>query len=142
MWIDRYLGQAAFGPIWLARDEIDRVVVDALHHGADTFGYYELHSFVVMANHVHALLTPLVSPATLLHAVKGFTAREANRLLDRTGEPFWQRESYDHFVRNAMEFARIERYIEDNPVRAGLVRSPEEFSWSSAHAGMKAGMAG
>jgi REP element-mobilizing transposase RayT len=87
-----------------------------------------------MANHVHVLLTPHVEPVKLLQSVKGFTARQANKMLGRVGEAFWQAESYDHFVRNAPELVKIRRYIEENPVRAGLVRSPEDYRWSSARA--------
>ena len=75
-----------------------------------------------MANHVHLLVTPLVSPSKLLQSVKGYSAREANKLLERTG-PFWQNESYDHWIRDEVEFERVRRYIESNPVRSGLVLS-------------------
>jgi putative transposase len=85
-----------------------------------------------MPNHVHLLITPLVSPARLLKSLKGATAREANRVLRRTGEPFWQKESYDHWVRNGSEIEKIRAYIEMNPVKAGLVKDPRLFPWSSA----------
>jgi len=134
VWMDRYLDTCASGPTWLVREEIARIVVDALHYGAETLDYYDLYAYVVMANHVHVLVTPHVQPVKLLQSVKGFTAREANKMLGRVGEAFWQAESYDHYVRNAAEWDRIRRYIEENPVRAGLVRSPEEYRWSSAHA--------
>jgi REP element-mobilizing transposase RayT len=68
----------------------------------------------------------------MMKSMKGPTARAANRALGRTGEPFWQKESYDHWVRNRQEFENIRAYIENNPVKAGLVRTPEEFPWSSA----------
>ena len=85
-----------------------------------------------MANHVHALLLPLVSPPRLLQALKGSTARAANRILGRTGETFWQAESYDHWVRDEREMERIAAYIENNPVQAGLAARPEDYAWSSA----------
>jgi len=85
-----------------------------------------------MANHVPLLILPKIDPSHLLKSLKGATAREANRLLGRTGEPFWQKESYDHWVRNQAEFSRIRAYIENNPVKAGLVRTPEDYPWSSA----------
>ena len=75
---------------------------------------------------------PKVSPACLLQSPKGSTAREANRVLGRTGERFWQAESYDHWVRDDHELERIVAYIENNPVKAGLVARPEEYRWSSA----------
>jgi hypothetical protein len=87
----------------------------------------------VMANHVHLLLLPSISPSLLLKSLKGATAREANRLLNRTGEQFWQRESYDHWVRNDAEWSRIASYIERNPVKAGLVEKDEDYPWSSAN---------
>jgi hypothetical protein len=59
---------------------------------------------------------------------------KANRILGTTGKPFWQDESYDRLVRDEREFARIARYIEMNPVRAGLVTVACEFPWSSAEA--------
>ena len=71
-----------------------------------------------MANHVHLLLTPQVTASKLQQSVKGFTARQANQLLGRIGEQFWQRESYDRWVRNEREFQRIAGYIERNPVTA------------------------
>jgi putative DNA methylase len=87
-----------------------------------------------MANHVHALLLPKVQASRLMKSLKGCTAREANRLLGRTGIPFWQKESYDHAVRNETEWNRIVRYIENNPVKAGLVSAPESYRRSSAYA--------
>ncbi len=85
-----------------------------------------------MSNHVHVLLLPKISPSRLLQSLKGATAREANRSLGRSGETFWQAESYDHWVRDDRERERIARYIENNPVRAGLVARAEDYVWSSA----------
>ncbi len=66
-----------------------------------------------------------------MKSIKGTTARLANRVLNRTGEAFWQKESYDHWVRNAAEFEKIRNYIENNPVKAGIVTSASEYRWSS-----------
>jgi putative transposase len=41
-----------------------------------------------------------------MKSLKGYTAREANKLLSRTGEPFWQKESYDHWVRKPSGMAK------------------------------------
>jgi REP element-mobilizing transposase RayT len=86
-----------------------------------------------MANHVHVLMLPLIDPSRLLKSLKGSTAREANRVMGRTGQAFWQRESYDHWVRDEKEWRRISAYIENNPVKAGLVSRAEDYLWSSAH---------
>jgi REP element-mobilizing transposase RayT len=131
MWLDRRLDSGQYGPTWLARADIARIIVASILKGADQ-GHYGLAAWVVMPNHVHLLVTPRVSPAHLLKSLKGATARDANRLLGRTGEPFRQKESYDHSVRNRSEFERIQAYIETNPVKAGLVRDPVHYPWSSA----------
>jgi putative transposase len=131
VWLDRQLDTATHGPMFLKQPEIARVIVSSIQKGVE-LGQYELGAYVVMANHVHLLIRPAIAPACLLKAQKGTTAREANRLLERTGEPFWQKESYDHWVRSQSEFLRIRAYIESNPVKPGLVLRPEDFPWSSA----------
>ena len=88
---------------------------------------YDLHAWVVMANHAHWLISPRVDVPVLMRRRKGGSAREANQLLGQTGKPFWQDEGYDHLVRNTDEFHRLENYILENPVRAGLARSVEEY---------------
>jgi putative transposase len=131
VWLDRQLDAPRGGPTYLRQPDIAQIVVDSIHKGAG-LGHYELGAYVVMANHVHLLIRPLIAPDRLLKSLKGATARAANRLLGRTGEPFWQKESYDHCVRNRIEFEKIRMYIETNPVKAGLVRNPEDYPWSSS----------
>jgi putative DNA methylase len=53
-------------------------------------------------------------------------------LLHRSG-PFWQAESYDHWVRDEDELERIVAYIANNPVKAGLVTKPHQWFFCSAH---------
>jgi len=132
--MDRLLDSARKGPLWLKRPELARVVVDSILHCADPLRKYEIHAFVVMANHVHLLVTPLITVPELTRSLKAFTARKINELLERTDEPLWQEETYDHWVRDDREFERIRSYIEDNPVRAGLVATPEDYPWSSCTA--------
>jgi len=132
VWIDRYLDRNQYGPQFLRQEALARLVMAALLGGAD-LGHYRLGPFVIMPNHVHVLPFPLVQPSRLLKSLKGFTARQANRLLGRTGEPFWQKESYDRWIRGEAEWNRITAYIEGNPVAAGLVSRVEDHPWSSAH---------
>jgi len=103
VWIDRYLDSARGGPLYLKQEPIAQLLVGSMRHGAEQLQYYDLHAFVVMVNHVHLLVLPRVSPSRFLQTVKGYTAREANRLLGLTGQPFWQAESYDHWVRDERE---------------------------------------
>ena len=89
--------------MWLRQPEVARTVVTGIEKGVE-LGHYDLHAYVVMGNHVHLLITPRIDPGVLMKSLKGASAREANRLLGRTGSPFWQKESYDHWVRNGPEF--------------------------------------
>ena len=130
--MDRILDRACSGPLYLRMPRIAKMVADAIRYRDGDSGHYRLHCYVVMANHVHLLITPHAPVSRVTRSLKRFTAREANRILGLTGQPFWQDESYDRLVRNEAEFRRIARYIEMNPVSAGVAAAPEEFEWSSA----------
>ena len=67
-----------------------------------------------------------------MHNLKSYTAHRANEILGRSGA-FWQRESYDHWVRDDDELERIVNYIRGNPVKAGLVDRPESWKYSSCY---------
>ena len=130
--MDKLLDNARAGPTYLRQPNIAGLLRQALHDGEARFQRYALHSFVIMPNHVHLLVTPRVTAREWLGPLKGYTGHEALRLLGLHSGPLWQDESYDHLVRNRLESDRIRRYIEWNPVRAGLAHSPDEFPWSSA----------
>ena len=130
--MDQLLDRAQTGPFYLRRPAIAGMVVAAIRFNAEALGQYDLHAYAVMPNHVHLLITPMVSPALLTKSLKGITAKRANAMLGLTGRTFWREESYDHLVRNQREFERIRAYIEENPVRPGLAASAVAFPWSSA----------
>ena len=136
VWMDRYLDTTRLGTMFLKHEAVARCVVKAIQRGADELGQYELDAYVVMSNHVRMLAQPRTAPNRFMKSLKGFTAREANRILGRSGQPFWQAESFDHWVRNSGEHARIQTYIEENPVKAGLVQCAEDYRWSSAYRGV------
>jgi len=129
----------------LKENDVAAVVQEALLNRYSDL--YQLWAYVVMANHVHVFLCPrlieqanappdadpqYVPLAKMTQSLKGFTALESNKLLNRTGQTFWQDESYDHWARDEEEFYRIIAYIENNPVKAGLVTDPADWPWSSA----------
>jgi REP element-mobilizing transposase RayT len=129
---DEELDAAATGPRWLGDSEIAGCVDKAIHRGAELEHYF-LHAYVVMPNHVHILIAPLVPLRRITAGIKGISARDANRVLARTGRAFWQEESFDHWIRNRAQFERIRAYVEENPVKARLVARAEDWRWSSAH---------
>jgi len=133
---DRGLHQSDVGPRWLARQEIAECVQQVLHDYGQTF--YTLHVYTLMPNHVHLLLTPGKNAETdapfplsvIVQRIKGVSSRKANVLLGRTGQSFWSRERYDHWIRNPQEFERAAAYIVENPVKAGLVEDWQAWPWT------------
>jgi REP element-mobilizing transposase RayT len=102
VWMDRYLDTARKGPQYLLRPEIAAIVAGSIRRGV-SLGHYELRAWVVMANHVQVLLAPLISQSRLLQSLKGHTAREANLVLNRTGQKFWEAESYGHWSGSGLQ---------------------------------------
>lgn len=90
LWMDRFLDTARSGPLWLRMSPVATLVVDAIAFGQDELKQYRTGAFVVMPNHVHLLVIPSVPIPRLTRRLKGYTAREANRILGRTGQAFWQ----------------------------------------------------
>ena len=108
-WLDE-----CHGDCLLAQPELRRLVEDTLRH--DDGSKYQLRSFVVMPNHVHVLVTPLNGHtlSELLQAWKSVSSHRINKALGRHGE-FWQKESFDHIVRNERQLERFSEYIRRNP---------------------------
>jgi putative transposase len=123
--LDRGLGRCD-----LRRPEIASLVEECLwyHDGIR----YRLHGWVIMPNHVHVLVEVWDKPLfRIVQSWKGYTATQCHRILERTGT-FWQRDYFDRYIRDTEHYQGTVRYIEDNPVKAGLVRQAAEWPWSSA----------
>ena len=132
--LEKYLDKGC-GECSLRRPEIADLVAGALGFFAGE--RYRLDAWVVMPNHVHAVLWPMPNHtlSSIVQSWKRHTSREANRLLNRTGETFWQPEPFDHWIRTDEEHARCCRYVVNNPVKAHLCSAPEDWKWSSAWRG-------
>jgi len=127
----------------LENPELAKQVVDAMFHFVDE--RYALLAFVVMPSHFHWVFRPLDTwvrslgegankrrpRERIMHSLKTKTAWECNQMLKTSGA-FWQDESYDHCVRDEEELYRIIEYVENNPVKAGLVAKAEDWRFSSA----------
>lgn len=92
----------------------------------------QVHAYVLMTNHVHLLLTPADADATarLMKAVGQNFAQYANRRYNRVGA-IWQGRYYSSPIVTEDYLLTCHRYIECNPVRAGLVAHPRDYFWSS-----------
>jgi REP element-mobilizing transposase RayT len=94
-----------------------------------------LSAAVVMPTHVHLLFWalrdetgwpfPLVD---ILQSLKGSSAHSVNKLMRWAG-PVWQEESFDHVLRSDESWEAKREYIRQNPVRAGIVKRPEDYRW-------------
>lgn len=116
--VESYL-DAGHGACWLRQDKVAKMVADALGHFDGE--RYRLAVWCIMPNHVHVVVEPIGGHklSDILHSWKSFTAKTANKMLHRTGE-FWQAESYDHLIRNQVDFNHAVEYVLCNPAKAGL----------------------
>ena len=129
--VERYLDRGA-GACHLRQLDIADLVADTLRHFHGS--RYLLHEWVIMPNHVHVIVWPMPNHllSDILKSWKQFSSRRAKPKVGMGEEPFWQRESFDHWIRNDEEKTRIAQYIRNNPVTAGLCARPENWRWSSA----------
>ena len=94
-----------------------------------------LHAYVLMTNHVHLLITP-TQPTTISNIMKVVGSRYVfymNKTYQRSGT-MWEGRHKSSVVDSEHYLLKCYRYIELNPVAAGMVTSPEEYNWSSYHA--------
>ena len=134
--IERYL-DVGKANLWLQNSDIAQMVQDnLLYFDAQR---YKLCAWVVMPNHVHILIKvePQWSLSTIIHAWKSYTAKQANRLLNRQGK-FWQEDYYDRYIRDLQHYKATINYIEANPIKAKLCLNKEDWLYSSASLGARA----
>ena len=118
------------GECHLRNPQIAKLVEQAMrfHHQKR----FALLAWVVMPNHVHVLVEIWETPLSkVLQNWKSITAVAANKLLERQGV-FWQPEYWDRFMRTEEQARKAIRYIENNPVKAKLCLTPEEWLFGSA----------
>lgn len=138
-----FVDSSTFGKRALLQSErMAMLLIAVLFHYRDFHyrdqGEYKLHAFVVMRNHFHALFT-LDADTTIERAVqkiKGGFSYRARKELGIKGV-IWQRGFSDQRVGNREKFLACRKYIHENPVRAGMANTPEEFPFSSANAAFR-----
>jgi putative transposase len=125
---DEMLDQG-WGACWLRLDAVAEIVEEAFLTFDGT--RYRLHAWTIMPNHIHVLasILPGFPLGTIVSSWKRYTARKANQLLNRTGA-FWQDDYWDRLIRSEEHFSATVEYIDLNPVKAGMVASPEAWSWA------------
>ncbi len=123
--LDRHLGAC-----FMRDPNCARLVAETLLHHLDR---YTLQAWCVMPNHVYALVATNAESelGQVVHFWKSVTRRGINTLLSRTGL-VWAKDYFDRFIRNQGHFDTNKRYIEMNPVAAGLCETPDAWPFSSA----------
>ena len=109
------------------------IVLNCCRHGHGT--KYNLYVAVIMPDHVHLILTPLVDLNCnkiwplhkIMRSIKSFSARQINAR--RGSQTLWQEESFDRVLRSSESLDAKTAYILANPVREGLVSLPAEYPW-------------
>jgi REP element-mobilizing transposase RayT len=120
---------------WILPESVRQIVLDCCLHDREIM--FELHVAVVMPDHVHLVFTPLMdvgrrqvySLAEIMDRIKGASAHLVNRKLGRTGK-VWQTESFDRVLRTSERLGEKIEYVRNNPVRKGLVGTPDQYPWT------------
>lgn len=101
---------------------------------------YNIFVIAVMPDHVHILMQPLPksdrefwSLTNIMHSIKSYSAKQIPKVMPHIGT-IWQSERYDRIIRDDREFENTWEYIRQNPVKAKLSNSPEQypFFWQIA----------
>ncbi len=97
-------------------------------------GRYLLLAFVIMPDHLHIMLKPNGNEniSKIMHSIKRGSSRLINQMWNRNGS-VWQSSFYERIIRNEKEFWEKVNYVYNNPLKAGLVESPEDYPYSSAN---------
>lgn len=116
--------------ITLTNPEIAKIISGSIDWIEQNTGW-RIPSYVIMPTHIHCLMNGEKADRSLskvLHLLKGYTGKKANEFLKREGA-FWSPESFDHWCRSSGKEESAKRYIRNNPVKAGLVKSTDEWPW-------------
>ncbi len=129
---------------YLENPKVAQVIIKKIHEYDGEL--YDLLSYCIMPNHVHLLIDTsiqlngikskseineenYVQLDKIMKLVKGGSSYEINKILRKKGT-FWQRESYDHYVRDGKELINIIWYIVRNPVKGKLVLEWDDFEYT------------
>ena len=133
---DEILHHEQSGNHYLKNKRLAKIVADALHYWDNK--RMELIAYCIMSNHVHLVLRMFYKDVNdkilylrdVLSSIKRYTSRQCNKVIGKTGNHFWQDESYDRHIRDDAELERIIQYVLNNPVKANLCKSWEDWEFS------------
>ena len=121
--IDRYLDNSKNGA-YLYGENIEILKNIILAKDNDI---YEVDIFAIMPNHVHILLKQKEELSKIMKYIKGKSAVEINKNLNKTGK-FWLESYFDKLIRDQKHYELVYEYIENNPLKAGLNQEERVYS--------------
>jgi putative transposase len=125
-WLDRSSTDGV-----LARPDIAAMLMEAIRFRRQNRGW-QIPAYVVMPTHLHLYVKkPDGRIMRDLSLFKRWTGHQAGKLVDLEEESFWHREWFDHWVRSQAEEEKVIRYIQNNPVKAGLVKNYQDWPYGS-----------
>ena len=116
---------------WFVRSEVVALVLDQILNTAQRSDVAVI-AYCFMPDHAHLLIegcTDTADAAAFVHQAKQRTGYACVR---KWGGQLWQPSYYDHVLRDEDATLAVARYIVDNPVRAGLVKSPRDYAFSGS----------
>ncbi|MEM6320185.1 MAG: hypothetical protein AAF960_21115 [Bacteroidota bacterium] len=129
---DALLDRETTGPHWLKEPAIAKIWNDALFHFDND--RYQVICSTIMSNHAHFIFFKLDrSLGRIMKTMKGFSGYAANKILDRTGYPFWQIESFDRMIRDRAELRYRINYVLNNPIEVGLAKHWKDWPYNYIH---------
>ena len=129
---DHLLDNSNSGPHYFKNDQFAEIIADAIMFFNTT--RYEIINYTIMSNHVHLMIYMLkLELHEIMGSIKQFSARQINHELHKTGNQFWQYESFDHIIRNEKELNYYIQYNLLNPVAANLIENWRDWKWSYIH---------
>ena len=117
---------------YLTRDDIAPILMNSLSFLEDKYCWRIPH-FVIMPNHIHCLCLDdkpgkRIDKTGLFSEFKRYTAVKINKIFNRKGR-VWNDENFEHWCRDYHKEESVKRYILNNPVKAGFVKSPTDWKW-------------
>jgi len=112
---------------WLAQSSVQRALHKIWEHTATA---WLVSDYLLMPDHLHLLLQGNSPSSDLLSFVKTFKHKTTFHFRSKTGKTLWQISFFDHILRTAEDLSKTAEYILLNPVRAGLVKRPEDYPYS------------
>lgn len=108
-----------------------QILLNDLDYYLNELGYL-IYGYVIMPDHFHWIVHPIkkVDISIIMNKIKGHSSFEINKHLGRNGK-LWQRQYYDHVIRNGRDFEEKINYMHRNPVRARLVENLADYMYSS-----------